>query len=729
MAGLFAFWLGRAIQSGRLTVRRTPLDAALLAMTAAASLSALLAVNRPVAVYGLYLRYEGLLTICTYCLLFWLVAQSLTGAGEARSVVRALLASGYVLALLAIAQLLLAGRTAGADTPLTFDGWDRVDATFGNPFLLATYLAMLLPLAVWEAMSPESALGRALAVNATVVMAAALVLTFSRGAWLGAAAGLAIAVVPLARRSAAVRRVALAAAAGTLAVAVATATGAGPPLLATVWSRAASLVAPLQGSGGARVAIWHDTLAMVAARPLAGWGPDTFGLVYPTFRSAGSAGVIDKAHSDLLQVAATQGLVGVAATLLALVALLAAFWRGTRTPGAVALLGALAAYEVSVQFEFAWVPVTAPFWILAAAATTAWAGARPPRALVVAVPMARAVRLPLAVAAALLTAAVAALLAAMPFAADALSLQGMAALAAGDVPVARARIAEARLLAPYESTYRLPGRRPAGHRRAGRLRAAGHRRPRSGPGRRGGRCSAIGGPPDEHLTVVGRRWYLGSANPEFRLSSHAPHEHEHEELDPLNERPHSSRKIPGPATTGPASTSSAISRTAVAWRAARSSYSTWSIRPPDAAQPHDQRQPRHGARHRQQLPGRAAATAVPPRSAAPRPRSARDRAPAAAGRGGVAGGRPCRGRARCCGPARPWSATARGKRWPARRSGRTWPRCSPTAARRRSATRRRRSSGARWGYGGAHRHPAPQATANWPASGARRRAGPTPPVH
>jgi len=480
VAALLALWLGRAVRSGHLTVRRTPLDAALLAVAASAALSTLLAVDRTVAVFGVYLRYEGLLTIWSYCLLFWLVAQTITEPAEARDVIRVLLASAYLLALLAIAQTLLAGRTAGADTTLTFAGWTRGDATFGNPTLLGTYLAMLLPVAVWEVARAESAVGRALAANVTIAIAAALLVTFTRAAWLGAGAGVAIALVAHAGRSAAVRAAVAAAGVAALGLAAAVAAGVAPPVLATAWSRAASLAAPLSDSGGFRVAVWRDTLPLVAARPLAGWGPDTFGLVYPMFRTA-PTGVVDKAHSELLQVAATQGLLGVAAALATLVALCVAFWRGRRNPGAFALLGALAAYEVSVQFEFAWVPVTAPFWILAAAATTVWAGPEP-RTLTVAIPAARTFRLGLAAAGALLPAAAAVLLAGMPLAADALSLQATAALAQGDAPVARARIAQARLLAPYESTYAAeagdvamdarPGGRPGPAADAGAARAA-----------------------------------------------------------------------------------------------------------------------------------------------------------------------------------------------------------------------------------------------------------------
>jgi O-Antigen ligase len=454
VAALLALWVGQAVQEGRLTLRRTALDVPLLTMTASAVLSTLLAVNTVVAVFGVYLRYEGLLTIGTYLLLFWLVTQSLTRRADVLAVVHALLASAYVLAMVAIAQSLLAGRVAGGETAQTFGGWVRADATFGNAALLGTYLAMLLPLAVQEAVCPGSSLRRALAVNAAVAMAAALALTFSRAAWLGAVAGLAMTLLPQVRRSAAARGAALLAGVVIVALAAADAAGAGPPLLASAWARAASLTTPLQGSGATRVDIWRATVGLVASRPLAGWGPDSFGLVYPTFRGGGGPWVaVDKAHSDLLQIAATQGLIGVGAFAFVAAALLRAFWRGRRAAGAFALLGAVVAYQVNVQVEFSWVPITAPFWILVAAALAAWAGPEPASARLVVVPVTGVVRHALAAAGASVSLAIAVLLAGMPLLADALSFRGAVALAHGDAPAARSWLAEARLLAPQEATY------------------------------------------------------------------------------------------------------------------------------------------------------------------------------------------------------------------------------------------------------------------------------------
>ena len=68
---------------------------------------------------------------------------------------------------------------------------------------------------------------------------------------------------------------------------------------------------------------------MIAARPLTGWGEDTTGLAYGQFLSRDwSPGVtFDRAHSGPLDIAATQGLIGLAALGWLLLVVSRRAWR------------------------------------------------------------------------------------------------------------------------------------------------------------------------------------------------------------------------------------------------------------------------------------------------------------------------------------------------------------------------------------------------------------------
>jgi putative inorganic carbon (HCO3(-)) transporter len=364
--------------TGRLRRPGTPLDLPLAAFVASAALSTVLAVDVGTALVGAHSRYEGLLTIVAYALLFRLAAQALDGDG-AWSVARALLLGGFLTAALAIVQSLVEGAMIGGateETARTFGGALRATSTFGNAATLGAFLAMLAPLALHELLRARSAADRVLAGNACAVLSLGLVLTYSRAAWLGAALGVGVVtagpLVRLARR----RPLVLAVASGPVLLGLAGAFHAAPPWMQSALARATTIADPAQGSGATRLRIWGDTLHVVAARPWVGWGPDTFGLVFPRFQTGDwtPGFLVDKAHSDLLQIAATQGLLGAAAYVAVATAFVVAFWHGRSRPGALALLGGWLAYQLPLQLDFSWLPSAAPAWLLLAVAVAAGRG-------------------------------------------------------------------------------------------------------------------------------------------------------------------------------------------------------------------------------------------------------------------------------------------------------------------------------------------------------------------
>jgi putative inorganic carbon (HCO3(-)) transporter len=453
---LLGLEIARCVLRGRIQLRRTAVDLPLLAFVGSAALSSLLAVNRNVAVFGTYTRDEGLLTIATYALLFWLASQVLTDRHEARALTRSLLASGYVVAVFAVLQAVIATVTAkghAGETSLSFAGMIRPTSTLGNANELAIVLAMLLPLCVYEILSARSFWGRLIGSNVALVLGLALMLTFSRSAWLAATAGV---VVVLAWRAPVRPRVlaVVGLSALLIVVAIIAAGAAGAPIFHAVVARLASLGSPGSGSAGSRLHIWGDTLHLIAARPVAGWGPDSFGLVFPHYATANwTPGIpIDEAHAELLQVTATRGVVGAAAYLWILGAFAVAFWRGRRLDGSIAMLGALLAYQLALQVNFSWVPAAFPFWLLAAAAMATWSPSTPEPDR--AVERGRAVtRWPLAVL--VVAAGVAAGTAAVagPLAADGAYFTALAAQQRGDLSDARTNIGHAQSDGPHESAY------------------------------------------------------------------------------------------------------------------------------------------------------------------------------------------------------------------------------------------------------------------------------------
>ena len=441
---------------GELKIRRTPLDLPILAYVMSAGVSTVFAANANLAFFGAYGRLEGLLTIATYGALFWLTAQSITGPTHARSVVRALLAGAFVVSLIAIGQAVGATLTAppSGESASGFDGVARAVGTFGNANALAAYLAMVLPLALNELLQAKAFQDRLLAGNLVAVTTIALVLTFGRGGWLGAMVGV---VVVLAVRRPSLRRVSVVAGTAVglvavIAVVVALLGTGGPQIAQSTSARLASLADPTAGSGATRLHIWSDTLAMIASRPVTGYGPDNFGLVFPRFQTGPWAGsqIIDESHSELLQVGATQGLIGIAAFGWLCFAVLRMCWNPHGNVYAGAVLGACAAYLITNLVNFSVVPAALPFWLFLGAATALLQGGEQPEAPTRA---GRRARLPLAASGLIALAAVSVAAIALPYLGDTRLHAGLNAFAAGDIGRASGLVSQAGGVQPQEALY------------------------------------------------------------------------------------------------------------------------------------------------------------------------------------------------------------------------------------------------------------------------------------
>jgi tetratricopeptide (TPR) repeat protein len=226
----------------------------------------------------------------------------------------------------------------------------RPDGNLGNANLLGALIAMAAPLAISRAWrGGRFVLAWSLGI---AVMAGGLVATTSRSGGLGALAGCLLLLVFALRG-----RLATAAAVGS-AAAIAAA------LLLIFLS-------PLRFLNDdpelLRIHLWQDALRMISARPLTGWGEDATGLVFGQYLTGDwSPGVtFDRVHSGPLDIAATQGLLGLAAIGWILVILFRGAWRWRASGNVGALAAACGGYTVWVLFNFDWAPATGVFWLLA----------------------------------------------------------------------------------------------------------------------------------------------------------------------------------------------------------------------------------------------------------------------------------------------------------------------------------------------------------------------------
>ncbi len=149
-------------------------------------------------------------------------------------------------------------------------------------------------------------------------MVGAWVTAFVRGAWIGgvvALAFLAVLAVRLRSRPAPVDTGFVLVSAGT-AVAFGLRSLSSGSDVTNVGARFRSILAFGEGSAVTRFEIWQAALAAIKRRPVFGYGPDTFRLVFPRFkpaayvRDAGYQSVADNSHNYVLQSAVGLGVPG-----------------------------------------------------------------------------------------------------------------------------------------------------------------------------------------------------------------------------------------------------------------------------------------------------------------------------------------------------------------------------------------------------------------------------------
>ena len=383
-------WVVQMLARREIKTVLAPLVLPLLLFLSVASLSVMGALSLQWSGKGLLIWVEVLAV--------YLLVVNLVDFREARVIVILVLLAGCLEALLGIYQFF--GRV-GPEGFVLMDRFMRAYGTFDQPNPYGGYLALILPLAVglFTARAARrdlwALIGWALASVSLALMGAALVMSWSRGAWLGFAAGLALVAMAglwykafspvkggiLGGLSGAVLGSLWLNAAGVgklLAPVVGALSGLGMGMGVSaslrhrwLWMLAAVvllLVVMLIALGGdqlvptvvaqrfsdfipylrlqdvrglhvtdenfavvERLAHWEAALGMLQDRPLLGVGIGNYVPVYPAHALPGWRDPLGHAHNYYLHVAAETGLVGLAAYLFLLFACFRQGWLAVRS--------------------------------------------------------------------------------------------------------------------------------------------------------------------------------------------------------------------------------------------------------------------------------------------------------------------------------------------------------------------------------------------------------------
>ncbi len=315
-------------------IRRTPIDWLILAFLAWVAITTVTSIHWPIALFGKPRRYEGLLSFVNYAVIYYLVLQFATSAARVRTLARALFFSSVIVAGYGVLQFV--GWDPMGWGTLPFEA-NRAFSTYGNPDLLGGFLMFSTPVALGLALAEPNLVWRLVYWAGFAVNGISLIASFTRGAWIGGALGVALVAVIAWRHRARMRRI------DWIPAAVSAALGGG-----IIWrslsstnevmnfgKRLASIFQFSGGSGQTRTEIWQAAFTAIGERPILGWGADTFRLVFPKFkpveyvRDAGGMSVADNAHNYPLQMATSVGIPG----MLMMYGIFV--WAGVRSFGTV----------------------------------------------------------------------------------------------------------------------------------------------------------------------------------------------------------------------------------------------------------------------------------------------------------------------------------------------------------------------------------------------------------
>jgi len=234
---------------------------------------------------------KGLMKLTSYLGVYALLRQLLASSPLWWDrLVAALLAGQLLTSVIGIRQLYADSSQLArwSDNNSVAEGTVRIYSTLDNPNLLGGYLLPILPLAVVAVLRWRTLPRRLFALVSLVLGIVALVLTYSRGAWMGMVASLGLLGLLLAMRQTRHwppfwRR--------TFPLLLLVATAVALVVLVTqvepLRVRVMSLVAGREdSSNNFRINVWTSVLAMINDRPWLGIGPGNtaFNLIYPLYQ-------------------------------------------------------------------------------------------------------------------------------------------------------------------------------------------------------------------------------------------------------------------------------------------------------------------------------------------------------------------------------------------------------------------------------------------------------------
>jgi O-antigen ligase len=295
-------WVARELASGRLEIQRNLLYLPILLFAALVCLQLL---TNHTAYW--YATWRMALLWAAYAGIFFLMSQCLRRTAGTKALSLVLTAFGSLVALFAMVQQFTWNGKIYWVVPNHNGGW--VYGPYVNHAHYAGFMEMLVPFPlVFALMTYWRKPSRVVLGFAALLMASTIFLSQSLGGILAFTVQMATFAILIGLRSRSRQHLLLLLMLSVLLVALVMIMSPGG-----ITTRIARLHDPLGANGaGDRLQIAKDSLRMIAARPVLGWGLGTFPVVYPSFRSFYTNYFVNEAHNDYVQTTVETGILGLA---------------------------------------------------------------------------------------------------------------------------------------------------------------------------------------------------------------------------------------------------------------------------------------------------------------------------------------------------------------------------------------------------------------------------------
>jgi O-antigen ligase len=326
--------------------------------------STLVSIDFTRSLHGRPLRWEGLITLGCYIVIFLGASKYYTFSYRH---VYILLFSISLIAVYGIAQYF--GFDPIPQDSIRVDWKDFAFGTTGNPNFLGSLLTLALPITSGCYIYTR----KKIHLIASALFFTALLCSETRGAWIGTfMAGLMLIVFLI------INKVNLKPLFTLLLIFTIIIFGLNRYNNFETRARFTSIIddarsvaekAPeYEKAGSTRIFVWKKTLMLIKSKPLTGYGPDTLDIPFmKNFRSEvnkyyGNM-VVDKAHNEYLQIAVTIGIPGL---LVYLLFILSVFIKALKThrgnPIVIILLCSTLGYWIQAFFNISVVSVAPVYW-------------------------------------------------------------------------------------------------------------------------------------------------------------------------------------------------------------------------------------------------------------------------------------------------------------------------------------------------------------------------------